>query len=108
MSGKIYEHFVVVNNKKYKYILKPIKGGKLTYFQCDGAKIAQEFLGEDITSLLLDLPELIISEIEYKKSQDNVIRFRVSKEDKKKIIKNAHKKGYKNVSSYLRDLALSK
>lgn len=99
------KHFVTVGNTKYFYTIKPGKKG-VTSVKCEAANIAQEFLNEDIPELLNDLPKLILAEKDYKKSQNEVIRFRVSSEDKEKIEKKAVKKGYSSVSGFLRDLAL--
>ena len=98
------KHYITLNNKKYFYTLKSC--GNSTIVKCDAAKISQEFLNEDVPALLNDLPNLILSEKEYKKQQSEVIRFRISTEDKKRIEKKAIKKGYTSVSSFLRDLAL--
>jgi len=74
--------------------------------ECQAANIKQEFLNEDIPELLNDFPNLIIAEKKYKKQQSELIRFRISPEDKKQIEKIAVTKGYTSVSGYLRDLAL--
>ena len=103
---KPFKHTITVNNKKYKYTIKPVNK-KWVFFECPAAKIAQDFLVEDIPGLLVDLPELILSEKEYCKQQSGMIRFRISTEDKKKIEKKAIQKGYPTVSSFLRDLALN-
>ncbi len=79
---------------------------KTTHFECDAANISQPFLNEDIPSLLIDLPNLILSEKEYLEKQDEVIRFRVTAEDKKLIEENACKKGFKTISDYLREVAI--
>ena len=100
-------HYVLLGNKKYNYSLKRHSKSS-TWVKCDAANIDQEFLNEDIPGLLLDLGELILAEKEYKKSQNEVIRFRVSTDDKKKIEKAANKNGYSSVSSFLRDLSLGK
>lgn len=105
MKIRMVRGFVAVNNKQYVYTLKPKRGG-VTYFTCEAAKIAQDFLSEDIPALLVDLPELILEEKEYQNKQDNVIRFRVSEEDKKMIEKKAVQQGFNSVSGYLRSLAL--
>lgn len=99
------KHYITINNRKYHYTLKNIDG-KSTVVKCDAAKIDQEFLNEDVPTLLNDLPDLILAEKEYNKQQTEVIRFRISPEDKKKIEKKALKKGYTSVSRFLRDLAL--
>ncbi len=98
-------HYVVFNNKKYPYSLRLIDEN-VTWVECEAACIAEEFPCEDIPALLMDLPYLIADTKEHTKNQENVIRFRISNADKKAIEKRAAKKGYKSVSSYLRDLAL--
>jgi len=109
MNKRKFKNYVTVNNRKYDYYMSaPYKedGYKVVFFTCDAAAIEQSFLAEDIPELLVDLPELIISEKEYQKEQKNVIRFRVTVEDKKAIEKKAVRKGYSSVSSFLRDIAL--
>lgn len=78
----------------------------ISFVECKAANISQEFLHADIPNLLHDLPHLILAEKAYHKQQNDVIRFRVTIEDKKQIEKQALKKGYHSVSSFLRDLAL--
>ena len=97
---------VTVQNKKCDYSLEEREGG-VVFVECKAAKIAQEFLAEDIAGLLIDLPNLITAEKEYKKQQSEVIRFRISAADKNKIERKAVKKGYDSVSDYLRSLALA-
>jgi hypothetical protein len=99
------KHFITINNKKYFYTLKHA-GKNTTFVECEAANIGQEFLNEDIPDLLNDLPNLIMAEKKYKKQQSEMIRFRVSPDDKKVIEKKAVQKGYPSVSGYLRDLAL--
>lgn len=98
-------HFITINNRKYFYTLKKISN-KATFVECAAANIAQQFLNEDIPGLLNDLPELILAEKKYHKQQSEIIRFRVSSEDKKQIEKKALKHGYESVSSFLRAIAL--
>lgn len=97
---------ITVQNKKYSYSLEKQKGG-LVYVECAAANISQEFLAEDVADLLIDLPNLIVAEKEYQDRQSDVVRFRVSVEDKKRIEKKAAKEGYSSVSEYIRSLALS-
>ena len=104
---KTLKQWITVNNKKYSYTLTKMDE-KICYVDCKAAKIAQEFLNEDIPALVLDLPNLIISEKEYVNKQSEVVRFRLSAADKKYIEKKALEKGYKSVSGFLRDLALGK
>lgn len=96
---------ITVNNKKYKYILQEKKGGVI-FVECKGANIAQDFLAEDVAGFLIDLPNLIIAEKEHSKKHSEVVRFRISPEDKNKIEKKAAKEGYGSLSGYMRHLAL--
>lgn len=96
---------VTVQNKKYSYTITKRKNN-IVYIECEAAKIAQEFLAEDVTDFLIDLPNLITAEKEYQEKQSDVLRFRVSSEDKKRIEKKAVEQGYTSVSEYLRNLAL--
>lgn len=105
MKNQKNEYFILLNNRKYSYILRKIVKNRF-FVECKDANIAQEFLGEDIPDLLIDLPKLILAEKEYNEGQADVVRFRLSAEDKKTILKKAYKKGYKTVSGFLRDLAL--
>jgi hypothetical protein len=96
---------ITIQNKKYEYSLED-RGSNLVYVICKEANISQEFLAEDIARLLIDLPSLITAEKEYKNNHSEIIRFRISSEDKNKIEKKAIKKGYNSVSEYMRALAL--
>ena len=102
---KNIKYFITIGNKKYFYTLKPAKKGS-TLVKCEAANMKQEFLNEDIPGLLNGLPELILAEKKYKTQQSELIRFRITPEDKKQIEKIAITKGYTSVSGYLRDLAL--
>lgn len=99
------KHYITLNNKKYFYTLKKIDKNT-SFVTCEAANIAQEFLNADVPQLLHDLPQLILAEKDYKKQQSEIIRFRVTLEDKKQIEEKALKQGYHSVSSFLRDLAL--
>ncbi len=103
---KKIKSYITVNNKKYLYSLEKRKDN-IIFVECPEAKIAQEFLAEDVPNLLIDLPNLIATEKEYKKNQSEIIRFRISQQDKKRVEQKAVKKGFTSVSGYLRDLALS-
>ncbi|MFA6305208.1 MAG: hypothetical protein WC651_00570 [Candidatus Gracilibacteria bacterium] len=105
MKNQKNEYFILLNNKKYLYTLRKMAKNRF-FVECKDANIAQEFLSEDIPDLLIDLPNLILAEREYNQGQADVVRFRLSVEDKKTILKKAYKKGYKTVSGFLRDLAL--
>lgn len=104
--AKESRHYMSLNNKKYFYTLKSVGKNKI-HVVCEAAKIDQIFLAEDIPILLIDLPNLILAEKEYKQRQSEIIRFRLSAEDKKAILQKANKKGFTNISSFLRSLALN-
>ncbi len=97
---------VTVKNKVYPYTLEKTRAGNIRIV-VTAARINQEFLPEDASGVIFDLPNLIIAEQEYEKKQSDVIRFRVSGTDKAKIEQKAVRKGYGSVSEYIRDLALS-
>ncbi len=105
LKMKPFKHSITLGRRKYDYFIKPVNK-KVVFFECQGAEISQEFLVEDIPALLVDLPELIQMEIDYKKETSQMIRFRLTKEEKKKIQKNAIKNGYNSMSAFIRDLAL--
>jgi hypothetical protein len=95
---------ITIRNKRYPYTLEKTESGVVRMI-CKSANIDQEFLAEDVSELILDLPALIMTEQEYDSARDTVIRFRVSAKDKRLIEKKAVEKGYDSVSKYLRDLA---
>jgi hypothetical protein len=97
---------VTVKNTQYPYLLEKKQGG-IVRMVCKAANIDQEFLAEDVSELILDLPALIIAEQQYETTQDTVIRFRVSARDKQRIEKKAIEKGYSSISQYLRDVAMA-
>lgn len=96
---------VTVKNKIYPYTLERVRRGVVRLVSKD-ANIDQEFLSEDVSELLLDLPSLILAEKAHKESQSDVIRFRVSSKDKRRIEEKATRAGYSSLSGYIRDCAL--
>jgi len=102
---KPFKHTITVNNKKYEYYITPVDK-KIVFFECPAVHISQKFLVEDIPALIVDLPDIILSFFEYQKKQAEVIRFRVSAEEKRQIQKKAVKAGYPTVSAFLRALTL--
>lgn len=106
MNKKRSRHFVIVNNKRYDYYISSTEKKDVVHFLCEGANIEQIFHRKDLSELLILLEDYILDEIEYRKKQKDIIRFRVSAEEKEAIVKKAFKKGYSNVSSFLRDLAM--
>ena len=105
-NTKKIKGYITVGNKKYSYTLEKTKA-KNIFVECLDAKISQEFLAEDIPNLLIDLPNLIIAEKEYRKNQSEIVRFRISSQDKKSIQQKATQQGFPTVSAYLRNLALN-
>ena len=99
------QHSITLNHKAYPYSLKRVDKD-VSLVECKAANISQEFLNADIPNLLRDLPHLILAEKNYHKQQSQLIRFRVTPEDKQQIEQQALKKGYQTVSEFLRDLAL--
>lgn len=106
MNKKVTRHYVIVNKKKYFYTIIPSNERGVVVFKCAAAKIDQDFLAEDIPALLIDLPELILEEKRYQAKQKEILRFRLSAEEKKLIEKKALQGGYSSVSGFLRDVAL--
>lgn len=96
---------ITINNKKYSYSLTK-KDKNTVRVECVAANIDQDFLSEDIADLIIDLPQLILAEKNYQEMQTDVVRFRITPEDKNKIEKKAVAAGFRNVSEYLRSLAL--
>ena len=102
-----HKHSINVKNKQHTYFLIPKKRG-VTHIICESAGIDQDFLNEDVPALLLDLPNLIISEQEYKKAQSAIVQFRLKPEEKKRLEQEAVKNGFANISAYLRKILYEK
>ncbi len=100
------EYTLTLNNKKYTYKLTEVSNF-LTKVECHSAWISQVFENEDLPELLLHLPDYILEkEAERQKDKSTFIQIRVSMSEKNAIKQRALKKGYKNVSGYLKDMAL--
>ncbi len=97
---------LTIQNKKYAYSLAHVKPD-VVHVECKAARINQEFCASDVAELLIDLPNLIIAEKAQQDRQSDIVRFRVSSEDKSKIEAKAVKAGFDSVSDYLRHLALA-
>ena len=100
----ILRHYIIIGNKKYEYILKP--ANKKTLLVCEDAGIEERFPNEEIPIVLSQLPKIIISIQRKDRQQSEVLRFRVTPEEKMKIIEQAYKSGFDNISSYIRDKLL--
>ena len=96
---------ITIGRKKHSYTIEKKRMGQI-YVECRDANIAQNFLAEDVPGLLVDLPNLITAEKNYAIKNSEVVRFRISPEDKAKIERNAVKSGYNSLSDYMRRLVL--
>lgn len=108
MKHKKGEYMVRVNNKNYPYTISDSEYENAIYFECKAARLSQVFDVRDLPELFLYLPEYILDEAGRRKEGKDIVRFRVTSAEKTEIAKKAQKNGFKNVSSYLRFLALGK
>lgn len=83
------------------------KKGDIVRVICKDAKIDQDFLSADVANVILDLPNLIIAEKAYQDTQSDIVRFRISPTDKRKIEIKARQAGFDSISDYLRHTALA-
>ena len=101
------KHYIEIKGEKHKYDIIPNSDNKTSRIVCHSAKIDQDFLNEDIPALLNDLKNLIIAEEKYENSLNKTIRFRASLKEKETILKNVKKYWYKNMSDFLKAVALN-
>ncbi|PCI28305.1 hypothetical protein COB52_03840 [Candidatus Kaiserbacteria bacterium] len=99
------KHYIIIGNNRHGYTLQPAR--KVTTLICRSANIEARFPNDEIPRILAELPNIIL-ERGVLSVQDQVLRFRVSEEEKIQIEHNAVENGYESVSAYLRDLALRK
>jgi len=95
-----------VGNKRYEYTLQP--KSQHTTIICDGAGIRAQFPNEQVPVVLAELSKAILQARQELESQSETMRFRVTPTEKKMMEKRAHALGFKNMSSYLRAVALGK
>jgi len=100
------KNFIKIWNKNYSYTIEEVNS-EISILSCDSAKIKQEFLNEDIVSLLSDLPNLIKSEEKYKEKKDSIVRFRLSWLEKIKLQKKVKESWYSTISAFIKDKVLS-
>lgn len=99
-------HSILFNNRRYDYMIT-YQDEEMCFFECQAANIAQYYPSEDLATLLKELPELIITEQNYRKDAQNLrLQIRVTKEEKDAIEKKAHRAGFRNISTFMRDIAL--
>ena len=103
MTTKI-THYILVGNKRYEYTLQP--KSQYTTIICDGAGIRAQFPNEQVPIVLAELSKAILQAKQELESQSETMRFRVTPTEKKMMEKRAHALGFKNMSSYLRAVAL--
>lgn len=96
-----------VQNKSHGFTISENSDGTV-HVICPSADINQDYLETDIAKLILDLPHLIESERKYQESKGQVIRFRVTEEERRKIFEHAENAGKANVSEYIRSTVLGK
>lgn len=76
----------------------------IVHLECKEAWLDQDYLLEDLWALLEVIPDLIKEQKEKRKK--DVINLRITREEKDKIETLANMKWYKNISSYIREVAL--
>lgn len=101
---------IIHNGKKIPFIISECsepeyKDQGAVHIFCEEAGIDQDHMLEDIGWLIASVPELI-SFYQSEKKQE-VIRLRVSSEEKAQMLKLASERGYKSLSSYLRNRAFA-
>ncbi len=100
-------HVLVIGKKKYNYELQPARSFTLLVIRELG--IEEKIPNEELPKILLKLPDLILSAREEETSkQSEVMRFRVSPEEKSEIERLAYENGFESVSAYIRAVALGK
>jgi len=105
MATKI-THYILVGNKRYEYILQP--KSETTTIICEGAGIRAQFPNDQVPAVLAELAKAIMNAKQELEAQSEVMRFRVTPTEKQLMEKRALALGYKNMSSYLRAVALGK
>lgn len=100
--------YVLVQHKKYPYFIASQDDGNV-YFKCEGALLDQLYEAEDIPQLLENLPAMILDELQFQADQrdtQQVLRFRVSSQEKCLIEKKSREQGFESTSEFIRALTL--
>ncbi len=102
----IRKHYIIIGNQRHGYTLHPAQ--KVTHLVCRSANIEARFPNDEIPQILAELPRLIGEHHSLSASaqQNQVLRFRVSEDERSLIEQNARDAGYDTISAYLRDVAL--
>ena len=104
MSGR--KHYIIIGNQRHGYTLTPTP--KVTHLICRSANIEDRFPNNEIPRILAELPRLIAAHNSASAAlqQTEVVRFRVTEDEREQIEHNAFTAGYDTISAYLRDVAL--
>ena len=102
-------YFIPVGTKKYPLTISftgkiDEDNGEIVHIFCEWAWLNQDYLKEDLPTLLEDIEELILSE--QAENKDSNINIRIRSSDKIKIEQNAQKHGYTSVSKFVKDRCL--
>lgn len=102
----IRKHYIIIGNRRHGYTLVPAR--KATTLICRSANIEARYPNDEIPRILSELPRLIVQQrsLSTDAPQTEVVRFRVSEDERAQIEHNAFEAGYENISAYLRDVAL--
>ena len=100
----IIKHYILVGNKRYDYTLEPARSH--TTIVCRGANLNQRFSNDQIPAVLTQLAREIMLARSEAAAQSEVMRFRVTPDEKQMIEQRALDAGFDNVSAYLRYVAL--
>lgn len=104
----IRRHYIVIGNRRHGYTLRPAR--KVTTLICKSANIDERFPNDEIPRILARLPQIIREQYGLLESaaQTEMLRFRVTEDEKSEIEQRAREEGYSSVSAYLRDVALQR
>ena len=102
--------YIEVGTKKYPLVISSCIDKEdiedwFIHVICEEAELDQEYLREDLHLLIEDLPDMI--QHFQRKRKIASITIRIEPDERMKIEKLAAKKWYNNISSYIRDKALS-
>ncbi len=98
-------HTIAFGGEQFNYSLTT-NDDCSTRLICHEARLNQDFANEDIAETIQLLPEHIKNARKFVAKHDLMIRFRVSPEEKIKIVKNSKKSGFDDVSKFFRSRVL--
>lgn len=101
----VRKHYIIIGKERHGYTLNPTP--KVTHLICRSANIEDRFPNDEIPRILAELPSLIAAHNNAAAlQQTEVVRFRVTENEREQIEHNAFTAGYDTISAYLRDVAL--